>query len=492
MKMTEVKELEPRGVWEIFASIAAVPRPSKQETAIRDLLRRRAEAAGFSTALDAIGNLVVRVPAKPGFEKAPVTVIQGHLDMVCEKNEATVHDFERDPIKLGIAEEKGRVFVTAEGTTLGADNGIGVAMGLAAALDPEVVHGPLELLMTIDEEAGMTGAKNLDPAVLVGRRMINLDSEDDAALFVGCAGGCDVSLSWTFQREAVATGMKGYKVTMRGLRGGHSGIDIHENRGNALKLLASLLVEAGARRIAGGRGGSLRNAIPREASLEVVGGADLGRKLEEAAARYQELARSTFHEVEAEVLVEPVTAPGLALSEGDGGRLLAALRGLPSGVIAVVPEIAGQILSSNNTATLSFAEQGQALTASVCCLARSADPRHLRRIVDQIRGVGELAGAEVTDGNEYPGWQPNMESPLLARTRALYAQTFGSEAQILAIHAGLECGILNERMDGQMDMISFGPTIQGAHSPDERVWVDSVAKIWVLFRNLLAELAQDR
>ncbi len=492
MNTKTVAELEPRGVWKIFSAMAGVPRPSKKEERVRDLLQGMAKEQGFATELDAIGNLVVRVPAKPGFEKAPITIIQGHIDMVCEKNEGTDHDFDRDPIKLGIAEEEGRIFVKAAGTTLGADNGIGVAMGLAAAVDPEVGHGPLELLMTIDEEAGMTGAKNLEPGILRGRRLVNLDSEDDAALFVGCAGGCDVSLTWDLATVPVGGDDRAFHVLLRGLRGGHSGIDIHENRGNALKLLAGLLVKAGATRIAGGRGGSLRNAIPREAALTVVGPASLEAVLGEIGMEIQTLARETYQEPKAELLIETVTAPERALGAGDGARLLAAVRALPSGVIAVVPEIPGQIMSSNNTATLTLENEGEGMRVAVCCLARSSDARQLKAIVDQIRGVGELSGARVEDANEYPGWQPNMKSPLLARTRELYAQTFGNEPRILAIHAGLECGLLNERMDGQLDMISFGPSIEGAHSPDERVWVDSVEKIWVLFRNLLAELAQDR
>ena len=491
-QMEVVKGLEPKGVWDIFARMAATPRPSKKEERVRAVLEGVAKDAGFETDHDPIGNLIVRVPAKPGCEGAPTTIIQGHIDMVCEKNEATKHDFDNDPIRLQLeTAADGRKFVTADGTTLGADNGIGVAMGYAAALDPEVKHGPLELLMTIDEEAGMTGAKNLDKSYLKGRLMINLDSEEDHALFVGCAGGCDVNLVWDFPATATPANGVALKVVMRGLRGGHSGIDIHENRANALKILAGLLDQAGGEGlvIAGGKGGSLRNAIPREANLIVVGDAGLRGRLEEAAPCFVELARKTMKDTGAEFVFEEVERPAKGLAADDSRRLLRALRALPSGVQAVVPEIAGQIMSSNNMATLDFDEKGDRIEAHVCCLSRSSDRNHLHNVVAQIRAVGELSGAQVTDGNEYPGWQPNMDSDLLARTRRLYEKTFGNAPAILAIHAGLECGILNERMDGELDMVSFGPTIQGAHSPDEKVWVDSVEKIWVLFKGLLGEIA---
>ena len=485
-----VQSLEPSRVWQIFARMAEAPRPSKKEEKIKAVIHSIASEAGFEVKEDEVGNCLVMVPAKPGCEQAPTIVIQGHLDMVCEKNADTDHDFDNDPIHLELGKtSEGRAFVTARGTTLGADNGIGVAMGLAAALDPDVAHGPLELLMTIDEEAGMTGAQNLKPGFLSGKIMLNLDSEEDDALYVGCAGGCDITLDWDF-KAAKPEGTVARRVTVKGLRGGHSGIDIHENRGNAGKLLARCLSEAGLDdlQILAGKGGSLRNAIPREAWMDVCGGADLEERLKEAAATVRDMATSTFGEKDCEILIEE-TESAQALSNGDSRALIQTLLALPSGVQAVVPEIPGEILSSNNAATFDIDFKDGACHVGMCCLARSADRLQLFHIVHQIRAIGSLAGAKLFHGNEYPGWQPNLDSPLLSTCRELYAEVFGQAPKISAIHAGLECGVINTSIGGGLDMISFGPTIEGAHSPDERVYVDSVEKIWRYFVQVLNQLA---
>ena len=411
--------------------------------------------------------------------------------MVCEKNNDTDHDFDNDPITLLKNEtEHGRAYVTANGTTLGADNGIGVAMGLAAALDESVVHGPLELLMTIDEEAGMTGAQNLEAGFLTGKRMVNLDSEEDDALYVGCAGGCDITLDWDFPLSSVA-GLEVCRIEVKGLRGGHSGIDIHENRGNAGKLMARLLEEAGLEdmHLVDGKGGSLRNAIPREAWLMVAAPAGLKERLEEAAIQTTEIGKKAFNEKDCAITITGAKAEkGLSLA--DSQKIIRTLLALPSGVQAVVPQIPGEILSSNNAATYTLSQDGDSCHVNMCCLARSADRNHLYQIVHQVRSIGELTGAKLFHGNEYPGWQPDLDSPALATCKKLYAEVFGHEPKISAIHAGLECGVINTSIGGGLDMISFGPTIEGAHSPDERVYVDSVEKIWRYFVRVLDEMAR--
>ncbi len=486
-----VKDLEPKMVWDIFSRLADAPRPSKKEEKVKAVIKKIADDAGFELKEDRVGNYVVSVPGTSGFENAPTIVIQGHIDMVCEKNNDTVHDFDNDPIKLRIGESaKGRAYVDAEGTTLGADNGIGVAMGLAAALDPKVAHGPLELLMTIDEEAGMTGAQNVNPGFITGKCMLNLDSEEDDALYVGCAGGCDVTLDWDFPTSSI-TGESVCKLTVKGLRGGHSGINIHENRGNAGKLLARTILEAGIEglRLVDGKCGSLRNAIPREAWAILAGPSDMIARLGEAAKKIQTLAIEAHNELQCQVTVAEAEG-NEAISAKDTNTVVSTFLALPSGVQAVVPEIAGEVLSSNNAATLDVKKADANCHVSICCLARSSDRDSLYNTVHQIRSVGVLAGAKLFHGNEYPGWKPDMQSHALEICKKLYSSVFGVEPRIAAMHAGLECGVINTSVGGGMDMISFGPTIHGAHSPGERVYIDSVEKIWRYFVVVLGELAK--
>ena len=491
-----VEMLEPGPVWRLFAGIAAVPHGSKKEERIRQHVRALAEGMGFAVREDATGNMLIEVPATPDQEDAPVTVLQGHLDMVCEKNTGTEHDFDRDPIRLIVEKEtnSGEMFVRADGTTLGADNGIGLAMALAAASSPEVIHGPLELLCTVDEEAGMTGAKVLQPGFFKGRRLLNLDSEEDDVLYIGCAGGCDVTLSWELSASPLPPGTEVWRVSVSGLRGGHSGGDIHLNRANAIKLLVQTLraVPGDELRLADLAGGSLRNAIPREATALVVGSSDLPRALATKAKQVQAEAIRDNKEESCTILVGR-RAAGEALtvlSAGDSQRVLTALAALPHGVLAVVPEIAGLVQASNNVATVTTraVDDTDKLRVMIECLPRSSSADQLLAAARQIMAVGQLAGAFTETGNEYPGWQPNTDSPILATCRQVYQRLFGEEPNVTAIHAGLECGLIGERVDG-MDMVSFGPRIEGAHSPDERVYVGSVQKSWKYLTAVLAELA---
>jgi dipeptidase D len=491
--LTTVEKLEPKEVWGLFAGFAAVPRGSKKEEKIRAHVRKLAEQRRFSAREDTAGNMLIEVPATAGHEQAPTVVLQGHLDMVCEKNSGTPHDFDRDPIKLVLdADARGKPIVRADGTTLGADNGIGVCLALAAASSPEVVHGPLEILCTVDEEAGMTGAKALEGGFFKGKRMLNLDSEEDDALYIGCAGGCDTTLTWEFKTTPPPADVETCRVSVTGLRGGHSGCDIHLNRPSAIKLLVAVLRTAEGRiRLAGFSGGSKRNVIPREASAVIVGSARTVRALGRAAEQIRVKTVAENQEEKCAVHLEkvPPAEASAVLSPGDTQRLLTALTALPHGVLAVVPAIAGLVQTSNSTSTVeSIAADGR-LRVVVGCLSRSSSTAELDATTRQLHAIARLAGAAVESGNGYPGWQPDVNSPLLATCRRVYEQLFGEVPKVTAIHAGLECGIIGERMGG-MDMVSFGPYIVGPHSPDEHVYVASVEKMWRYLKAVLAELSK--
>ncbi|MBU0718361.1 MAG: beta-Ala-His dipeptidase [Planctomycetes bacterium] len=489
--------LEPAAVWDYFSRITDIPHPSKGEEWLRRAVHAMAKEAGFTAQEDGIGNIVIPVPASRGFEGAPVTVLQGHLDMVCEKNAATDHDFEREPVQLVLDRDasSGEEIVRADGTTLGADNGVGLAMALAAAFSPEVIHGPLELLFTVDEETGMTGAKALTEASVTGRRLLNLDSEKDDVIYIGCAGGGDANLSWEAKLGPFEPGAVAGRVCVSGLRGGHSGGDIHENRGTAIKLLARTLlrVDPGVLQIASFDGGQLRNAIPREAEARVVVPAKARAALDSAAKTVRDEAMRESGEEQVVVSVEqldPAAVP-TALSVTDSARLLAMLVALPHGVLGMHRRMSNLVETSNNLAMVSSVrdDQTSVLQVKIGALARSSSSSCQRVVLSQIAAVGRLAGAEVTFGNDYPGWEPNMDSPTLATCRRVYREQFGEEPNVTAIHAGLECGIIGERV-GNMDMVSFGPRIEGAHSPDERVFVASVQKSWKFLQAVLAELAR--
>ncbi len=487
-----VENLEPKDVWELFAEMSAVPRPSKHEQQIRAHMRKTAEGMGFTVREDAVGNMVIEVPATKGCENAPITVLQGHLDMVCEKNSGTEHDFDNDPIRLVLDTEDGAQIVRADGTTLGADNGIGVCMALAAAKSPDVKHGPLEILCTIDEEMGMTGAKALEPDFFQGRRLVNLDSEEDEAIYIGCAGGRDSNLTWRLPLTKAPENAEFCRVIVAGLAGGHSGGDIHLNRGNAIKLLVRVLrcVDDGGLQLASLTGGSKRNAIPREAIAVVSGPTGLIEKLRDAAADVQAETREHGNEPNCVIEIETAGADAVA-SEADTHRVLTAIAALPHGVLSVVPEIAGLVQTSNSTSTAICDTDDGKLRITVGCLSRSSLRAELHETARRIAAIGELGGAEVESGNEYPGWAPDVDSKTLAVCRRVYQEQFGAEPNVTAIHAGLECGLIGERVgEGQMDMVSFGPRIEGAHSPDERIWVASVQKSYKMLVAVLAELVK--
>ncbi len=488
--MNNIESLEPRQVWQIFSGIAAVPRPSKKEERIRKHVCQFAESHGLKAKVDAVGNVVIEAPASRGCETAAITVLQAHLDMVCEKNTDTVFDFETQGIRMLLDKDgaSGEPIVRADGTTLGADNGIGVAMALAAAISPDIKRPPLEILLTIDEEAGMSGVKGLAANAVRGKRLINLDSEEDDALYIGCAGGCDTSLIWEFPLAAPAAGCEAVQIRVAGLRGGHSGTEIHLNRGSAVKILTRVLQAGGdGLQIAAISGGSKRNAIPREASATVVGPRGLGEKLAAAAKQAQSEAISTNGEATATIEVSSASMPADVVSHTDSTRLITAIAALPHGVQAVVPEIPGLVETSNSASTINAESKNQSLRVVVGNLSRSSSAVALAGLVRQIHAVGRLAGATVEQGNSYPGWQPNVNSPTLKACKRVYERLFAEPPRVAAIHAGLECGILGERVHG-LDMVSFGPHITGPHSPDERVYVNSVQKSWKYLVAVLAEL----
>lgn len=492
-----IESLEPKSVWRFFADLSAVPRPSKHEEKIRAHVRKAAEDLGFKAREDRVGNIVIEAPASKGHENAPITVLQGHVDMVCEKNAETEHDFDRDPIRLVIDKDRdtNEQIVRAAGTTLGADNGIGLAMSLAAATSPDVVHGPLEILCTVDEEMGMTGAGQLEPGFIKGRRLLNLDSEEDDVLYIGCAGGGDTTLTWEFDAQAVADGLEICRVAVSGLRGGHSGGDIHENRANAIKTLVHALDAVGIDdlQIVTIAGGSKRNVIPREASAVVAGPPGTLAALKKAAAAARDAVARELAEPNAAVSVEDVSKdrPPALLSVADSRCVLGTLAALPQGVLEMHQKVAGLVQTSNNLATI-LAEpiaDGAKTRVTIGTLSRSSVEGRLAATREQIAAVGRLAGGEVEFGHTYPGWEPNVDSPLLATCRRIYEQLFGEKPNVTAIHAGLECGIIGQRL-GNLDMISFGPRIDGAHTPEERTYPASVHKSYKFLTAVLAELAR--
>ena len=479
--------LEPRSVWSHFAGIAGVPRPSKHEERIVAWIETLAGEQGWEVRKDGTGNLVLAVPATAGHEGAPTIVIQGHLDMVCEKNKDSHHDFMTEPIRPRIDGE----WVYATGTTLGADNGIGVAAGLAAATDPDVVHGPLELLLTLDEETGLTGAKNLDATLITGRTLLNLDSEEDGAIYVGCAGGADVHLSLPATHEARAAGLQPHLLEITGLRGGHSGMNIGENRGNAITLLARVLHSAIESevpfQISRVTGGDKHNAIPREAEAIVWLDTDARARLDGIVACMLEGYRVELAGVDDGLTIglRPCDDDGVAVLNLDArNRLVRLLMALPHGVLGMSRDIEGLVETSSNLAAVRH--DGSSIT--ILTSSRSSIMSTLQSVLDGIVASGRLAGFEVEVEVGYPGWKPDLDSPVLSVVRDVYAGLWSKPAKVTAIHAGLECGLIGERIPG-MDMVSFGPQIEGAHSPEERVHIPSVARFWSALREVLARLA---
>jgi len=486
MTNNEVANLEPNHLWKRFYELTQVPRPSKKEEKVRAYLRELLTSLGIKFKEDKIGNIIAYSPATAGYENSPTIVLQGHVDMVCEKNRNVKHDFENDPIKVRV--EDG--WVIADGTTLGSDNGIGVAAGIAMMTDPEIVHGPLEVLMTVDEETGLTGANNLEPGFFSGKFLLNLDSEEDGAFYVGCAGGIDTIGTFTIATENVDSTWASYRLIVDGLRGGHSGLDIIHGRGNAIKLLGRVLnmLNDIDYRIAILSGGSLRNAIPRDAeAVLIMSESNFENANKELKAVHQTLAKEfksvdTGLEIKLEKTGSDLTK---VYTRKFSNHIIDVLLALPNGVIAMNHDIPGLVETSTNLATVRT-EKGK---LRIGTSQRSSSLSQKQYISESVSSIFKLANAEIEVGDGYPGWEPDLESKLLKISREVYNELFGKQPEIKAIHAGLECGILETKNPG-MEIISFGPTIQNAHSPTERVNIETVDKFYLLLKNLIRELAK--
>ena len=478
--------LAPAIVWQRFSTFCAIPRPSKGEAALRDYLKDWAEARGLATSVDATGNLIVRKAASPGHEGAPTVVMQAHLDMVCQANAGTEHDFTRDPI-LPVLRDDG--WLVAPNTTLGADNGIGAALILAALEDDTLVHGPLEALFTVDEEAGMGGARGLAPDVLQGTLMLNLDTENWDEFCLGCAGSSNITVNRPGTPAPVPAGLIGWRIDLKGLRGGHSGLDIHEGRGSAIKQLVRFLRQLESRwpalRLATLKGGTARNALPREAFATLALPADAATELAQLAADFQAALRDELAGIDegAIVTVQPC-AVDTVLAAAEQKVWLLSLHAAPHGVRRMSLAAPGVVETSNNLGVVDIPPQAGSCAFHVRFLVEGPGVE----LASEIVSLFALSGTEAKVFGFRPGWAPNPASPLLASCQEAFAEVFESTSKALVVHAGLECSIIGGKYP-ELDMVSFGPNIRGAHAPGEAVDVASVERCWRLLRQILSKLA---
>jgi len=476
-----VKGLEPQLVWKYFAQIAKIPRCSKNEEAMTRYVLETAQALGLEADSDQFGNVVVRKPASQGREQVPGVVLQGHLDMVCEKNRDKQHDFSKDPIELVRKDN----ILSADGTTLGADNGIAVATNLAIMEDRSLEHGPLEFLFTVDEETGLTGASNLGGDFLRYRTLLNLDSEEEGALYVGCAGGRDTVGTWKVAFEAAPTGSVEVLVRVFGLRGGHSGIDINSNRGNAIKLLNRVLLELdgmGAR-ITAIEAGSKRNAIPREAEARLAIAQDQVQAVKECVSEMERTFKAELGKSDPQVRCTMEAQDGAGAAAIDAvlqTRLLRVISALPHGVTKMSSDIPGLVETSTNVAVVKL--EGSLLKIETS--QRSSVASEISEICQTVESLFILAGAEVAQPDGYPGWKPDLGSKILKIAVDTYQDLYGKKPEVKAIHAGLECGIIGEKYPG-IDMVSMGPTLEAVHSPEEKIYIDSVGRFWDYLLSIL-------
>lgn len=471
----EIKDLYPQRLWGYFYDFTQIPRPTGHMEAVTRFVTQVGKGLGLETLQDGIGNVLIRKPATPGMEHLKTVTLQAHLDMVPQKNSTTKHDFITDPIDAYIDGE----WVKAHDTTLGADNGIGAATILAIMSDDTLQHGPLEGLFTIDEEVGMDGAVNLKAGFLEGEMMLNLDSEREGELFVGCAGGADLNISFQFKEEKeIPEGDVAVKISLTGLKGGHSGVDIHLGRANANKLIFRFLKEAvcdyGAR-LSSIEGGTLRNAIPREAFAVITIPGDNVEALWELVSDYQDLFNEEYKGIENTIsfVAEITDMPTTLIPEVIQDDLINAVEGCQNGVISMLAEFPDTVESSSNLALVKSA--GELIEIKI--LVRSSSESRKMAVCSSLESVFSLAGAKVEYGNSYPGWQPNAHSPLLKIMENTYDELWGTKPAVKVMHAGLECGIIMGQYP-YLDIVSFGPTIEHPHSPDERVNIPSVKKFW--------------
>lgn len=481
----DLSKLYPSTVWNCFAGICAQPHPSKHEAKVLAWLKSWAEENHIEYKQDATGNLLFSKPATPGMENRKAVILQGHIDMVPQANSDKKHDFTTDPIEPMIDADG---WVRANGTTLGADNGMGCAAAMAVLMSKDVAHGPLQVLMTVDEETGMTGAFGLQKGFANGDILINLDSETEGELYVGCAGGLDALIEMDYQVKETPAGMKGYKLNITGLKGGHSGMDIALGRANANKILFRFLkrtINDFGGRIAEVKGGSLRNAIPREAVATLAIPADKAAAFEAFVNDFITVVKAEFSATEPEcsIVLENVATPANVMCEEGQRKAVNMVFALPNGVMRMSDSMPGLVETSVNLAVVNI-KDGKLNTAS---LLRSSVNSAKEAVGEKMSAIAEMVGAKITLSGAYPGWKPNMESPILNTMRRVYKEKFGTDAKIMAIHAGLECGLFGVCYPN-WDMISFGPTISHPHSPDERVNIESVGKFWDFLVATLANI----
>jgi dipeptidase D len=479
-----IQGLKPEGLWHYFAEYCKIPHPSKHEEAGAAYVADTARRLGLECVRDKTGNVVVRKPASVGNEHKPAICLQGHLDMVPEKRPDKKHDFLKDPITLV---RKGDVMM-ADGTTLGADNGIAVATNLAIMADKTLVHGPLEFLFTVDEETGLTGARELDGTILKARTLLNLDSEEEGALYVGCSGGRDTTGTWTLETEAAPAGTVGLELKVGGLRGGHSGLEIDKGRGNAIKIINRAIVTLGeyGARLARLDAGNKRNAIPRDAVALLFVPSKKLQAAVAAVAALNDVVRAELSSVEPDLQMTAAKAKGRGkvIKKGLQKKLTMAISAMPHGVIKMSADISWLVETSTNLAVITTTKKAIVIQTS----QRSSVASEIGEIADSVRNVFELAGASVSGSDGYPGWKPNLDSPILKNAIATYKAMFGKEPEVKAVHAGLECGIIGEKYPG-MDMVSFGPTLEGVHSPDEKIHIGTVDKYWRFLLGILRNVA---
>jgi dipeptidase D len=480
-----INGLKPEILWKRFYEITKVPRPSKKEEKILKHFKDLFTALKVPFKQDKARNIIAYVTATKGYEKAPVVILQGHVDMVCEKNKSTIHDFDNDALKL----KKVDGWIAAEGTTLGSDNGIGIAAAAAIISDKDAMHGPIEILLTVDEETGLTGANELDPGLLSGKILLNLDSEEDGTFYVGCAGGIDTEGIFRLEFENTPTGYDAFELMITGLKGGHSGSDINTGRANAIKLLARTLIELDAveYKLGSITGGSKRNAIPREADALIFIKTPVVSQAEKLVKAFEEKLISEFKTSDGGLKVEfkkIFSGAGKVITEEFRKKIINTLMAIPHGVISMSQDIPDLVETSTNLATVTFDKNILTIGTSQRSSVESAKDY----IMQSVTSVLVLAEAKIKSADGYPGWKPNIDSEILDISKKVYLDLFKSEPEIKAIHAGLECGLLGDKIEG-LDMISFGPTITGAHSPDEMVKIETVDKFYELLKGILKKIA---
>ena len=484
---TIVRQLDPKGIWNNFADLNEVPRPSKKEERVIQFMLDFGKALGLETFSDAVGNVIIRKPATPGMEDRKKVTLQSHLDMVHQKNADTVFDFDTEGIKMFVSGD----WVKAKGTTLGADNGLGVATIMALLESSDIPHPFIEALFTIDEETGMTGAMGLQAGVLQGEILLNLDTEDDDEIDIGCAGGIDVTATQSYVEEAVSGTYVGFSITVKDLNGGHSGMDIDKGLGNANKIMNRLLFNAIADfniQISEIDGGSLRNAIPRESFAKIAVDKDKTKAFETAFKTWADTIKAELatNEPALTMTMSTIATPAKVMPKDIQDKVVKAIYTAHNGVYAMSAAISDLVETSNNIARV-IVKNGQ---VKIGCLTRSSVNSAKMDLANALKSAFELADFTVTFAGEYPGWNPNPDSAILRLMESKYEALYGAKPQVVACHAGLECGILGQNYP-DMDMISFGPTIKGAHSPDERVSITSVQKFWEFVQEILKHIPKN-